>query len=453
MKRRTFLASAAAVAALPTPLRASSPRTLTAAPSAVRIAPPEYPETQIWAYDQTSPGTELRVPQGADLHRRLINNLDTPTSVHWHGIRLNNAMDGVPGLTQQAVMPGADFDYRFRCPDAGTFWYHSHLKSNEQIERGLYGPLIVEEPQPLDIDADHVLMIDDWRLDQTAQIIGDFQNGHDLSHGGRLGNVVTCNGAMELRLTGRRGDRLRLRLINAANARVFTLALHGMRGWIVATDGMPVSQPRLVDDTFLLAPAQRLDLIVDITDSEEATLLDVVGEDSFALASFAVSGSGSPRQSPPAPLPPNPNSTPADQADARQLVVKMQGGAMAWLDSANSPAGEKSGRDLAADGLFWALNDYAGRPEAPLAELSVGEPAIIEFVNDTMWPHAMHLHGQHFFELDATSTPGDFRDTTLVHRGETRRVLLTADNPGDWLLHCHMLGHHAAGMGTWIKVS
>ena len=106
--------------------------------------------------------------------------------------------------------------------------------SVEQVERGLYGPLIVEEPEPIDVDAEHVLVLDDWRLDPEAQVMGGFDNGHDLSHGGRLGNVVTTNGAMELVLAARKGDRLRLRLINAANARIFTLGLAGMRGWIMA---------------------------------------------------------------------------------------------------------------------------------------------------------------------------------------------------------------------------
>lgn len=126
---------------------------------------------------------------------------------------------------------------------------------------------------------------------------------------------------------------------------------------------------------------------------------------------------------------------------------------MRWLAEADSAGGRKSGRDLAGEGLFWALNGYAGRPSEPLALLDRNAFVRIDFVNETMWPHAMHLHGHHFFELDDQEQPGDFRDTTLVQPGDTRSVLFEAHNPGDWLLHCHMLGHHTSGMGTWIKVT
>ena len=126
---------------------------------------------------------------------------------------------------------------------------------------------------------------------------------------------------------------------------------------------------------------------------------------------------------------------------------------MRWLDEANSRKGRKTGRELAAEGLFWSLNGYAGRPEQPLASVGRGEPVLLEIVNDTMWPHAMHLHGHHFFELDQQGQPGHFRDTTLVGPGQSQKVLFSAHNPGNWLLHCHMLGHHAAGMGTWLHVS
>ena len=454
MKRRTFLSGTVASTLCPTLSFASEARRLSARTSSVRIAPAAYPETRVWSFDGITPGPELRVTQNGRLDIRLDNELEVPTSIHWHGIRLENTMDGVPGVTQPPVGPGETFEYSFICPDAGTFWYHSHLKSVEQVERGLYGPLIVEEPETIDIDAEHVLVLDDWRLDQEAQVIGDFDNGHDLSHGGRLGNVVTTNGDMELLLDARQGDRLRLRLINAANARIFRLGLNGLRGWIVATDGMPLSQPRPVEASFVLAPAQRLDLIVDVEadTSGEAVLTDIVGDESFAQVSFRVTGSGRRRETAPSALPPNPQSSAPVASAARELTLLMQGGAMRWLSEADSKSGRKSGRELAGEGLFWALNGHAGRPEEPLAVIDRNEPVRMNFVNETMWPHAMHLHGHHFFELDEIGKPGDFRDTTLVQPGQSRTVLFSAHNPGDWLLHCHMLGHHASGMGTWIKV-
>lgn len=455
MRRRTFLGGASALVMLPRATFAAPITELSARESSVRIAPPEYPETRVWTFDGLAPGPEIRVAQGARLTRRFRNVLDVPSSVHWHGIRIDNAMDGVPGVTQAPVEPGARFDYDFTCPDAGTFWYHSHLRANEQVERGLYGVLVVEETEAPDIDGEHVLVLDDWRLDDNAQIVEDFDNGHDLSHAGRMGNVVTTNSAMDLVLPARGGDRLRLRLVNAANARIFTLGLKGMRGWIAATDGMPLAEPRSVDGPFLLAPAQRLDLIVDIeaADGEDAVLLDIVRDEAFAQVTFRVSGNGVLRDAAPAPLPPNPTSSAPDMAQARTVEVRMDGGAMRWLARADSTGGPKSGRELASEGLFWALNGYAGRPEKPLASLAIGETVVLDFINDTMWPHAMHLHGHHFFEVDASGRPGDFRDTTLVQPGQRQKALFVADNPGDWLLHCHMLGHHSAGMGTWLRVA
>lgn len=455
MDRRSFLIGTAALSALPRPLLAAGAMTITAKPSSIQIAPPEYPATKVWAFDGLSPGPEIRVAQGERLDRQLINDLDVPTSIHWHGLRLDNAMDGVPGVTQPPVAPGESFDYGFTCPDAGTFWYHSHLKSVEQVERGLYGALIVEEPESPEVEADHVLILDDWRLDESAQIIGDFDNGHDLSHAGRMGNVVTTNGEMNLEIRASRGDRLRLRLINAANARIFTLGLTGLAGWIVATDGMPVTTPRRVDTPFRLAPAQRLDLIVDVTAEAgaEAALVDIVGQESFAQCTFVVGPGATPRSSAPAALPPNPKSQAAPSNAANMVPVRISGGAMAWLAEADSENGLLSGRELASNRLFWALNDYAGRPSDPVRTFERGEAVRFDFINETRWPHAMHIHGHHFHELHGDGLAGDFRDTTLVEPGSTRSVLMTADNPGDWLLHCHMLGHHAAGMGTWFRVS
>ena len=173
-------------------------------------------------------------------------------------------MDGVAGLTQSAIEPGDHIDYDFIAPDAGTYWYHSHNRSFEQVARGLHGALIIDEPAPIDIDHDEVLVLDDWLIDpETAQIAASFGAMHDLSHAGRLGNYVTTNGTYNLAKPVGRNERLRLRLINASNARIFQLALDGLEGWIVALDGMPLQQPSPVQDAFVLAPAQRVDLIVE----------------------------------------------------------------------------------------------------------------------------------------------------------------------------------------------
>ena len=220
-----------------------------AAPAEAAIAPPGYPATRVWAYDGSIPGPGLRVPQGARVRRTFVNDLPEPSTIHWHGIRLVNAMDGVAGLTQEPVPPGGSFSYDFTLPDAGTFWYHPHRNTTEQLGRGLGAPLIVDEAEAPDVDTDEVLFVNDWRLGEDAQIVDDFGALFDASHAGRIGNYLTCNGSGDLHGAARAGDRLRLRLINGATARVLNLSLQGLDGWIMALDGMPVSPQ----------PAERLD--------------------------------------------------------------------------------------------------------------------------------------------------------------------------------------------------
>lgn len=435
----------------------SAPPLLRAREVPVRLLPDDYPETRLWSFADATPGQTLRLPQGARLVRRLANDLPEATTVHWHGIRIDNAMDGVAGLTQDPVEPGATFDYDFVLPDAGTWWYHAHTRSYEQVARGLYGALVVEEADPPEVDRDEVLVLDDWRLNpRDGQIDPDFPNMHDLSHGGRLGNFVTTNGRYDLALAVRRHERLRLRLINAANARVFVLGLVGLGGWIMAHDGMPLSRPEPVGDVLILAPAQRVDLIVDVVadEGESAHVVRIEGNDGFSQAELRVTGVETrARRAAPGPLPPNPRMEVPGIEGARRLRLVMEGGAMGRMTAAILDGRRQSFRDIAQAGRFWAFNGVVGMTEAPLAELSRGETARIEIVNDTVFPHAMHLHGMHFREVLPGGTLGPMRDTILVDRGETREIAFVADNPGDWLLHCHMLAHAAAGMTTWLRVA
>ncbi|WP_420584316.1 multicopper oxidase family protein [Ruegeria sp.] len=453
--RRLFLQSAAALSVLPK-LAWASGQDLVAQTAMQQIAPDGFPETPIWSYGGGVPGAEIRLSQSARLRRKLVNDLPQPTTVHWHGIRIDNAMDGVPGLTQDVVAPGEAFQYDFVVPDAGTYWYHAHNRSVEQVARGLYGPLIVEESEAPDVDHDLTLMLDDWRLDpETAKIVDDFDNGHDQSHAGRLGNLVSVNGRFDPTYPVARGDRLRLRLINASNARIYDLALDGLAGWIVALDGMPLEMPLAIEDGFPLAPAQRADLVVDVLadPSAVASLVSREREGGFGLARFPVSGkAGKARQSGITPLPPNPlPKLVLDGAPLHRMVL--QGGAMRWLESAQLGETRLSGRELAQLGRFWALNGYADRPQEPFLNTPLGSVHRIEFVNETAFPHAMHLHGHHFRLVLPDGSLGPWRDTVLVERGQTRQIALVADNPGSWLLHCHMLGHAASGMMSWFRVT
>jgi len=460
LTRRKFLGTAAAGAAagLPRLGRASgdAPQLLQARVETIQLAPPDYAKTEIWGYEGRIPGPEIRLMQGDRLQRRLVNRLPQATSVHWHGIRSDNAMDGVAGLTQKAVQPGAEFTYDFVAPDAGTYWYHAHNRSTEQVARGLHGPLIVDESSPPDIDRDQVLVLDDWLLNpETAQIDPDFAASHSRSHAGRRGNFIATNGQYELSLPVQRQERLRLRLINAANARIFVLALSGLQGWVVALDGMPLPSPEPVGKDVLIGPGQRVDLIVDVTADvgETAHIMRVDDRQRVSQIAFPVTSDATRARRPaPAALPPNPNQQVGGLDDALRARLNMAGGAMGTLDAAILDGERRSFQQLAQANQFWAFNGTVGMTETPLATVPNGQTVRLEIDNDTSFPHAMHLHGMHFREIMKDGKLGPLRDTLLTFGGETREIAFVADNPGDWLFHCHMLSHAESGMMTWLKV-
>ena len=456
-RRKFLLGGAALCASARMSVAQNVKETLSAEEASIQLLPEKYGETRIWGFEGAAPGPEIRVVQGSRVKRRLINNLPEATSTHWHGVRIDNAMDGVAGLTQNAVAQGASFDYDFTVPDAGTYWYHSHNRSFEQVARGLHGALIVEESEPLDIDREEVLILDDWLLDpETAQIADTFGAMHNLSHAGRLGNYITTNGRYNLAKRVKRNDRLRLRLINASNARVFQLALDGLEAWIVALDGMPLTQPTKVEGPFVLAPAQRMDLIADVTaeTGNAGHIIQIDRSERFSQVAFEVTGDASrARREVPKPLPPNAHAMPL-LAEALTLELLMEGGAMGGMRGAMMGGRRLSMRDMMQAGSFWAFNGMVGGMDGePLATLTRGETVRLKIVNDTAFPHGMHLHGMHFHEIKPDGSLGSLRDTTLLDRGATREIVFVADNPGKWLLHCHMLSHAASGMMTWIDVA
>jgi FtsP/CotA-like multicopper oxidase with cupredoxin domain len=269
--RRTLLAggaSLAAGAALPFAVRAvanpSEELELTAAPGHAAMVGRSYPATEVWCYGDRVPGPEIRVRQGERIRIVVHNQLTEETTVHWHGIRLPNAMDGVPGLTQPPIKPGEQFTYEFTPPDAGTFWYHPHADSLQQLGRGLAGALIVEEPTAAPVDRDVLWVLSDWRLTSGALIASGFGNAMEAAMSGRVGNTVTINGEVSEKVSVRAGERVRLRLVNAALARIMALRFEGHRPVIVAIDGQPCDPHEPEDGRLLLGPAMRADILLDM---------------------------------------------------------------------------------------------------------------------------------------------------------------------------------------------
>ena len=243
---------------------------LIAQPSRLGLLGDDYPATDVWAFNNMIPGPVLRANQGDTLRIRFRNRLAGLSTIHWHGIRLPNAMDGVPGITQAPVKPGEDFMYEFALPDAGTYWYHPHVATYEQIGRGLYGVIQVEERQPPDVDDDVTWVLSDVMLTKDASIAPNFKSLHDAAHAGRLGNIVLVNGQRgPATLDVRAGQRIRLRLLNAASARLFRIKIHGHQPLVVAHDGHPCTPYRLTE-SFYFSPGNRMDLILDCTGAPNA---------------------------------------------------------------------------------------------------------------------------------------------------------------------------------------
>ena len=455
LKRRQFLAGGSAAALLPKPaLSFETTEVIEAIEGAVSLLSGDYPDTRIWGYNGEVPGPEIRVRQGGRVQRRLVNSLPEATTIHWHGIRIENAMDGVPGVTQEAVQPNTSFEYDFEVPDAGTYWYHSHFNTTEQISRGLYGALIVEEPNAPEVDHDITVIVDDWRLRQDAQIDPDFNQIHDWSHAGRLGNFLKATLTPALTEV-QQNQRLRLRFICVATDRVMNLALLGLAGKVVALDGMPLDEPTPID-LLTLGPAQRADVIVDVTASkDEKAMIGFIGpEGPILLASFDVSGQASLARRPGiTPLPANPIQRLSSLEGAQTVPLNMEGGAMGRLQSGIYKGQQMTTEELVQNGQIWTLNGVAGLTDTPLATVALGETLRIPIINNTAFAHAMHMHGTHFQEVLPDGSFGPLRDTILVERQETREIAFTASNLGDWVFHCHMLSHQAAGMITWIKVT
>jgi FtsP/CotA-like multicopper oxidase with cupredoxin domain len=466
--RRQILAGAAAVAgaaaiASRTPANAAAVDEIIARTGTARLLGQGAPATPIWGYNGSVPGPTLRARQGQPFAIDLVNNLQQPTTVHWHGIRIANAMDGVAGLTQPPIAPGGRFAYRFIPPDAGTYWYHPHNRTWEQLARGLQGAFIVEEDKPQPFDRDLVLVFDDWRLDQDGRIHErSFASMHDISHAGRLGNVLTLNAQDTMDLPVKAGERLRIRLINTANARIMGITFEAHAPIVVALDGQPLETPFAPQrNTVVLAPAQRADIVLDCTDEPGATTAIVVetGREKLRLGRlvYAPARRARARPLPDIPiLPPNPMPVDLDLETMSTLDLEMTGGAMAVFESAFYRGRQMGVRELVRQHRkVWAFNGIVGMPDNPLIQVARGTTLAIKMINRTAWPHAMHFHGHHVRETDHSQrAPLPYwRDTVLVQRGETVTVAFKAHNPGKWMLHCHMLSHQAGGMSTWYEVS
>ncbi|MBB4675039.1 multicopper oxidase family protein [Crossiella cryophila] len=360
-----------------------------------------------WTFGGTLPGLPLRVRQGETIELKLVNRLEaTPTTIHWHGVDVPNAMDGVAGVTQDAVQPGGEFTYRFRAEKPGTYWYHSHQVANEQVTRGLFGALVIEPAAGPVAEIDETLLVHNW------------------------------NDRLDVR-KAEPGRRVRLRVVNA-NSGTERLTFAGAPFRVAAVDGQDLNEPgEIRDRSITLGGGGRADL--DFTMPAHPVRIGGPGTRSaLVLSPDGVSTVEQPRHAPELDLNAygKPKTTPfgPDSAYTKHFTVDLDQG-----------MGFHAGRL----GLLWTVD---GRvfPDAPMLMVREGDLVRMTFRNKGMNDHPMHLHGHHVLALSRDGTPFTgsplWLDTVLVRPGETWEVAFRADNPGIWMDHCHDLLHASNGM-------
>lgn len=393
--------------------------TLTAQNATIKLASGRTVDA--WTFNGQIPGPELRMKQGELVEITLVNKLkDTPVSTHWHGLDVPNGEDGVAGVTQDAVPPGGTYTYRFRVKERGTFWYHSHQSSSEQVQRGLFGPMVIDPAEPTrPVDQDVTVQAHTW----------DTSQGSTLA----LGTSDTLD-----RRTARPGQKMRLRLVNSdVLTRTFTLT--GVPYKVTAIDGMDINEPgELTGRRLVVAGAGRLDVEFTMPD----TPVRLAAEDApGAGVAFSADGKGTlePRFDGPEfdkTSYGKPGSQPFDAKSRFDRTFDLT--LDEWLGFYN--------------GGFALRQTINGKvfPDAPMLMVKEGETIRVRFLNRGQEDHPMHLHGHHVLVLSKNGKPltGSpiWQDTVLVRPGEAWEVAFKADNPGIWMDHCHNFTHAQLGM-------
>ena len=417
-----------------------------------------------WGYGDSLPGPLLRANAGDLLRVKVDNKLSTSTSVHWHGIALRNDMDGVPGITQDPIKPGTRFTYEFTAPDPGTYFYHPH--SGVQLDRGLYGVLVIDDPaEPGAYDDEWVVVLDDW-IDGTGRtpddVLKDLRSsggsGQDSGHMGGMdmgsmgesmqssilggaGDIAyphfLINGRTSgspATLTGKPGQRVRIRIVNAGSDTAFRVALGGHQMTVTHSDGFPVEP--VTTDALLIGMGERYDVTVTLRDGAFPLVASAEGKKGQGVA---VVRTGAGRE-------PGPDVHPAELD--RSIVLSTD---MKATDRVRLPARDVDRQhDLRLSGSMapyrWKINGQTFPDTDPLV-VHQGERVRLRFQNHSMMFHPMHVHG-HTFGLTAG---GARKDTVIVRPMQTVEVDLDANNPGQWATHCHNIYHAESGMMTTIR--
>jgi FtsP/CotA-like multicopper oxidase with cupredoxin domain len=430
------------------------------------------PVVRTWSYDGVVPGPVIRVAKGDLVRVTFTSRIPQPTTVHWHGVALRNDMDGTL-VTQQPIRPGGSFTYQFKAAEPGTYWYHPHVGT--QIDRGLYGMLIVEDPaEPGGYDQEWLVVIDDW-IDGVRgytpdkvhallrQGMGGMSGGSMGSMGPKGGGGVLLSGATSPLLggdagdvrypaylingrvpaaphvfTGKPGQRVRIRILNAGGDTAFRVALGGHVMTVTHTDGHPCQPVRT--RALLLGMAERYDVLVTLKDGVFPLVAYAEGKNATALA-VVRTGTGAV---------PAPGVRPAELAGVLRGYRKLQPPASAAppggqpdMVSRQELTGNMGSYSWGFGGRMYPMGDEFLGPSYPrLVRVRQSQRMRITWVNTTKMWHPMHIHG-HTFRVNGT---GPLKDTVNVLPGQTVTCDFDTDNPGQWMTHCHNVYHELSGM-------
>jgi FtsP/CotA-like multicopper oxidase with cupredoxin domain len=463
---------------------------LTAAPVRRRLGAADL---RMLACNGSVPGPLLRVKQDSEITVRFTNQTELDTTVHWHGLRHDYLYDGVPAIghhrgVQPPVRPREDCIYKLRFPDPGGFWYHPHLREDYTQELGLYGPIIVEPADPSYWPRAHrdlSLVVDDLLVEEDA--IAPFRReGSTHTAMGRFGNVMLVNGEEAPRLPVRRGEVVRLYLLNTANTRVFRLALPGARLKLVGSDVGRVER-EVMKDRLTIAPSERWVVDAWFPEAGELILQHVSDGITYDLATFAVSEEqvDVDLSDDFLHLRHNPEFAreralfEADRQRAPDRIMVLQGEMPGMSGGHDAGHEAQAGHETAAPLIEWedTMPDHnaMSTPETMAWHISDertgardhgihwvfrrGDRVKVRIVNDPASDHPMHhpvhFHGERFYELEWEGRPADsimWKDTVLVPTGKTVDILLDCSNPGLWMVHCHIAEHLEAGMMFTFEV-
>ena len=400
--------------------------------------------TPVWTYGGSLPGPLIKAKIGHRLIVHFKNNLPDATSIHWHGVRVPNNMDGVPGVTQDPVPSGGEFTYDFILRDAGTYWYHPHISSAAQVGWGMYGPIVVEDPSdPEAFGDDLVLVFSDMSLDENGQFLPTDSGGAFSDLFGREGRVLLVNGKVQPTLKVRQGKQQRWRVINTARTRYYTIR-YNRRPLIRLGGDNGLAEHSETLDQIKLVPSERVDFVFNPQD-EPGTIdwfqwyptergygstFNRFSENMIRIETVDLPAVE------PEPIPFALRTIePVDISDARELLIDLT---ITFPDD-NSV-------EMGINGIpYWDVQPIEAR---------VGETHIWTVRNDTEFNHPFHLHGYFFQVIDDDSRVPEWKDSVDIPvESELRLAVYFDERPGMWMYHCHILDHAEVGMMGQLRVA